>query len=164
MSSEDNNHNGLHLEKKLWYRFVKVIYFVFFFLFVLFVVMLASSERPYVNVDSNKSLITCNNGKIYSAGKNSIYLDSDGSLSDYNEENVRKLCEYDILNDYLDKYKRPENVNYKLNVGYYGSWEEVIKILVIGEIIVFLVFEIIKRVFLYIAVGKSMIPKVLSDD
>lgn len=166
MSSEDTSHNNLQLEKRLWYRFVKVVYILVYLLFLLLVVFLGYSDKPYTYIDSDKSLIVCSNTKAYPAGKNSIYIDSDGSLSDYNDEDARKLCEYDIIKDYSDKYETPSYKNYEVKVVHStrGSWESVLTTFLIGIAIVYTIFEIIKRVFLYIVVGKSMMPKILSDD
>lgn len=148
-----------NLENKRWYRFLKVVYVFFFVLSIGYVLIIASINKPYTYVDSDKSSIICNNGNGYYAGENSIYIDSDGSLSSYNDEYARKLCYHGTI--YGASSKVPISTNYEVKVVHTteGSWGSAISAFLIGTGIVIVIFEIIKRVFLYIVMGKSFFSK-----
>ena len=156
------------LEKKIWYRFIKVIYVTSYILAFLLVALLSYPQKPYTYADPNKSLIECANGRTYSEAQAGVSLYSlnstDGSLLESaarEDQKIRKLCEYNIVSDYLNQYETPQFNNYTTEIKYStsGSWESVIYWLIGGAIVVFIIFEIIRRVFLYVAVGKEVMAK-----
>src|SRR3989344_3044610 len=142
------------LEKKAWYRLIKVVYFIIYSMAILLVVLIASGYKPYTYIDNDKSLIICNNNKIYSAGKNNIYINLDGTLFDYSDFQTKKLCSQDP--DFI-----PDKKNYTLRLEHTtrGSWTSVIEVFLIETGVVIIIFELIKRIFLYITIGKSFLPK-----
>lgn len=80
--------------------------------------------RPYQFIDHNKTKILCfKNNASYEIGPNLIYI-LDEKPDPVTEKNIRKLCEYAIINDSQDVLKTPEKVNYALSVSYEkeGNW------------------------------------------
>jgi predicted nucleic acid-binding Zn ribbon protein len=86
-------------ELKAWYRFLKVVYVLLFIVSVGFVCIVAFTTIPQRTLDGNLSMIKCENGKSYAPAKNSIYVYGD-SLSYYDDQDARILCEYDSTNYY----------------------------------------------------------------
>lgn len=148
----------LNLEEKVWYRLVKVIYIFFYIVACLIVALMAYSERPRTFVDSDRSFIICSNGisSAYAAGKHRIGIGADGSVYSWDEPDAHKLCAYGIIDDYRNQYATPPEKNYSVRVAYrhVGSRNAVLKVLVYGFLIVILTLEVIKRTFLYVAVGQ----------
>lgn len=71
-------------------------------------------SRPFKIVDHAKTKIVClKNNLTYDTGPNLFFLlqDNPGPMTD---KNIRKLCEYSILEDRQDLYKAPTNLNYRL--------------------------------------------------
>lgn len=100
--------------------------FVFFYLL-----------RPFTIIDHFKTKVVCNtNNATYEIGPNLIYI-FDDKPDGRTEKNIRKLCEYAIINDYNDTYKTPENKNYRLATQYvsYGSWGDTVLITTIMIIV-----------------------------
>jgi len=97
-------------------------------LFVFFIFL------PYKFIDHNKTKILCfKNNASYEIGPNLIYI-LDEKPDPITEKNIRKLCEYAIINDSQDVYKTPEKINYTLSVGYEkeGSWGDVVLISIVA--------------------------------
>jgi len=75
-------------------------------------------SRPYTIIDHNKSNIICtNSNKTYELGPNFFYLFGN-TFDPLIDSNIRKLCEYEIINDYQNTFKTPDNVNYKISPVY----------------------------------------------
>jgi len=146
------------LEKKAWYRALKVIYIVIIVIAVLAIGAISWSTKPEKNLDGDKSSISCNNGKSYAPSRNSIYIyGSDLSSSD--DEHARILCEYDSTNYYSSYFSGYIQKNYTFVPVYedmkYGSW---IGYTILAFFILWLVSYLIKIGFFYIAVGDK--PKI----
>ena len=111
---------------------------------------------PYEYLDDWNSTIVCASGKAYPSARNSIYA-SEGRLSDDNDISARKLCAYDVIQDYTNQYKTPKEKNYKLItlLATRGSYKEAEKILFWGLLAVYLFGELIRRSFIYVVVGRS---------
>lgn len=80
--------------------------------------------RPYSFIDHRKTKIICNKNNVsYDIGPNLIFA-FDQKLDPLTDKNVRKLCEYAIINDDQDTYKTPSKINYRLELEHQkeGSW------------------------------------------
>ncbi|MBI2641193.1 hypothetical protein HYW87_01190 [Candidatus Roizmanbacteria bacterium] len=68
--------------------------------------------RPFMYIDNDHSYILCNKDKIrYELGPNVIFA-IDKKLDPFNDAKARKLCEHQIIRDYINSYPVPEKINY----------------------------------------------------
>ena len=147
------------MEKKAWYRALKVIYIVIIVIAVLAIGAISWSAKPTKTLDGYNSSIACNNGKSYAPSKNNIYPYSwESGLSSSDDKDARILCKYDTLNFYSHSTEYIEK-NYTFIPVYddmkYGSW---IGYTILAFFILWLVSYLIKIGFFYIAVGDK--PKI----
>lgn len=163
--ASENKHASVHkslkrtdLEKKAWYRALKVIYIVIIVIAVLAIGAVSWSSKPEKSLDGEKSIIACNNGKSYAPSRNSIYLYGE-DLSFYDDEHARILCKYDSTSYYSSYFSGYIEKNYTFNPVYedmkYGSW---IGYTILAFFILWLVSYLIKIGFFYIAIGEK--PKI----
>ena len=136
------------------------------FLYIVCIVLVvgyAYTDLPHDYLDDWNSTIVCANGKAYPSGKNSIYV-SEGQLSDDGDASARKLCAYEVIQDYTDRYKTPKEKNYKLVTLFatQGGYKEAGQVLFWGFLVVYLVGELTRRSFLYIAVGRPFFHGLIS--
>lgn len=99
---------------------------------------------PYKFVDHENSRIIClNNHQSYTIGPNLFYLFSTEFDSNI-DKNVRKLCEFGIINDFQDTYKTPNRQNYQLQIvqKYSNGWGDALLIGV--SVFLFIYFALIK--------------------
>lgn len=150
-----------NLEDKLLYRLVKVIYIIVFLLSGLIAIFIGWESRPQPEVDDEKSRIACDNGKNYKLSANRIYVYSvdTTSLSNYQDEEARKLCQYGVLNDYSTSYRNlatPTHQNYQLKIveGTRGSWTNAILWWVLGIAGSYVALNLIRETINYILFGK----------
>lgn len=148
----NNEHTSVkYLDTKVWFRALKVIYIFCYFTAFSLILLLGYSMKPYKSIDTDKSVIRCTNGKIFRAGKNGVLI-IDGNppyLYSADDEKARKSCASNT--SFL-----PDEKNYSLDVKYetINSWSSVFSFILIAIPIVIVIFEIIKRVFLYVTIGK----------
>jgi len=150
-----------YLNSKMWYRFIKVIY-----LLILFIGLVGYSISIFVfyspKYDNNKSYIKCANGKNFILSQNEINLYSD-FMWDSDMEKAKSLCFDGIVNFTTDKYgqTRLGHTSETDNSGKYElvsiytnrNWIATIGFTLLSIISNLLVFEAIRRVFYYIALG-----------
>lgn len=111
--------------------FSMMLYFLYIFLYcILFSLSFTVFYilRPYRFVDHNSSKVICDKNNIrYEIGPNLLFIFND-KFDAQTDKNVRKLCEYAIINDYQDTYKTPSSINYQLDLAYEidGGWENVL--------------------------------------
>lgn len=152
------------LERKIWYRIAKTIYIAAYILVVVIIFFFGYLSKPYTDVDPLSSVVTCNNGRKLAPNKDALIF-KDGTLGYSNDQEVRKLC-FDPITEgatpvgtilSASEWEELYEKNYTVQVGYKtkGSWTNPLKFWGIGLAITFLFFEIIKRTFLYIAIGKK---------
>ena len=155
MFNDDDRNNPW--ESRMWFRLSKVVYFLIFIAALLFVVVLAYSQLPtsHTYIDSTKTRFICNNGQSY--GNKKIFVTKESDLSSYEDTALRLKCEYGDSDQ--NKKREIPNKNYTIKffetTNSYGGWDAVLATLLIGLPIVIIVFEIIKRLFLYITIGKN---------
>lgn len=146
------------LEKKAWYRFIKVIYFGLYAAAVLLVLFVCWTEKPFNSVDDKRSTIWCRDGKVYSnsnfiTGLEYLYDGSD------NDNRLRVLCRSGYMVNAVAALKYPEAIdkNYSLRLSYkkIGTWQQVFNVGFIGLGVVVFLFEGIRWIFFYIALGKQ---------
>lgn len=164
----DTNHLK-ELEKKAWFRFLKLCYIFVYILAVAFVMVLAYGDLPRDYLDNWGSRIVCNSGMVYETSKNSIYP-VNGNLDQEEDAKARKLCAYDItrrMNEMIpppppgfvlegSAVPAPTEKNYKLVTERKtrGSYKEVAKTLIWGLGTILFLGEVVRRSFLYVVAGK----------
>ncbi|OGK08674.1 hypothetical protein A2767_01235 [Candidatus Roizmanbacteria bacterium RIFCSPHIGHO2_01_FULL_35_10] len=82
--------------------------------------------QPYQFIDHNKTKVICNkNNASYDIGPNLIHI-LDRKPDSISDKDIRKLCEYSLINDTQDVLRTPEKINYKIAVNYEheGNWLE----------------------------------------
>lgn len=150
----------LNLEKKAWFRTLKVFYILFILLVLGGIIAVSISSIPRKTLNGDISSIACDNGKSYSPSKNQIYVyGTQKELDSYDDEKARILCKYDTLNFYAHTNEFIGK-NYQFKPFYnkvedVGSW---LGYTGLAFLIAIIVFKIIKIVFFYIAIGEK--PKI----
>lgn len=106
-------------------------------------------------MDEGSSFINCDNGQKYKVEDVSYVLTSN-KLDDYEDKEARKLCAYG-KDDLFSPV--PTSINYSLDLKIDNrfAWTKGAKNIFFGLLIVFIVFELIKRTFLYIAAGRPFL-------
>lgn len=148
------------LEKRIWFRAIKVVYIIAYILSIFAVFGIGYSDKPYQSYDYDKSYVVCNDGVLkgnsYILNKNSIFVIS-GSLDSSAQKDARKLCAYNKINIGFDESKYPDPIinNYTYVPVYetVGSWWKVVGYIALGLIIVLFSFWLIKGIFYYIVLG-----------
>lgn len=150
---KSHNPKRVELEKKAWFRGIKVLYIVAIGIAILAIGGASLSSKPTRNLDGEKSSIACNNGKFYAPAKNSIWVIGE-NLDSTDDEHARILCKYDTLafyshSEYIEK-------NYTFNPAYkdseYGSW---MGYTVLAFFILWVLSYLVKIGFFYIAIGEK---------
>lgn len=91
----------------------KLLIYIFFYLLALSMSLgVLRFFMPYFYVENNTSRIICANGSGFDSGPNLIFALS-GRLDSFNDAKARKLCEYNIIRDYINSYKSPDKINYQ---------------------------------------------------
>lgn len=166
------------LESKVWFRFLKVIFVFAYLATFLAVLVFAYFSKPYAVTDEYNSRIVCDNGKVYKAGDNggidpgqALAEQLGGKRVDLNGATPEKdkatlLClgyEHGFVPDFLTDAEmsklQSQTPPYKVEIvkKTEGSWWSFIGYTILALFIVVLIFEVIKRSFLYIAVGKKFL-------
>lgn len=148
------------LEKRVWYRAVKVLYIIAYIIVISLVLFFAYDSKPTQVYDYDNSYIRCNSGEgkgnSYPLNKNNIFI-YDGNLDEYDARDARKLCEYDKIGIGFDERNYPDPIitNYTFVPIYKteGNWWSVVKYGSLGLIAVAFIFWLIKGIFYYIVVG-----------
>lgn len=157
------------LNKKTWYRLIKVFY-VGCFLFITFLsVFLVSSEFQPTQI-YDKSYIQCANGKkldqdyLSSAGVSSVY-----SVT-YNTEAIKKTKFFCLLGEQNDvstmDLLRSDLTEYKdsdvFEIVYFiepRNWTATVGYTLLSIIVTMVLFEIVRRIFYYVVLGKFIPEK-----
>jgi len=157
-----------NLESKIWFRFLRVV-FIFIYLLCFYVVLVSAyNSKPYTVIDSYNSLIVCDNGTRYKAGKNNIdgkeawagqlitteqdYM-TDQQLNEYEAKiQATHLCQSESVFIPDDPPYRVELVRETV-----GNWWSFIGYTVLALFTVVVIFELIKRSFFYIVIGKRFL-------
>ncbi len=144
------------LEKRAWYRAIKVVYIVIVIIAIILVAGISWSEKPEKTIDGYNSIISCSNGKSYAPSKNQIYLyNYETELNYSDDKDARILCKYDTLSFYKYSDEFIEK-NYTFIPDYndvdYGSW---IGYMLLSFAILWVVSYLIKIGFFYIAIGEK---------
>jgi len=142
------------LKEKTWYRFLKVIYALAFIIIIVFAVALIfDSTSP--RYDNDNSYIKCNNGKEFKLSelnKNGTHIS--GPYIDTGED---RLLNFDCI--WRGASADPNIKGYKF-IGIYTArnWFKIMWQSLLSIAIALIIFEVIKRIFYYILLGKFM-PK-----
>jgi hypothetical protein len=155
--NEISSSKHINLEKKAWYRTLKVFYIIFILIVVGIIIAVSVSSIPKKSINGNTSSIACDNGKSYAPARNQIYLYGDQeTLDSYDDEKARVLCKYDTLNFYAHSDEFIAK-NYQFYPVYdkaegVGSW---LGYTGLAFLIAIIVFKLIKIAVLYIAIGQK---------
>ena len=120
----------------------KIFYSVVLGLLISFFLSILYLFKPYSFIDHSKSRVVCQKNNVtYDLGPNLILV-LDKNLDKSTDKNVRKLCEYAIINDYQDAFKTPPGINYQPAFAYEkaGSWGDAV---LIGTITFLLIISIV---------------------
>lgn len=170
-----------HLNSKAWYRLIKVIYLavILIALGISTTVIVEANSRRF---DNKNSYITCNDGRKFYLKDTSVHL-SGGYVPSYYESDVRHLCltnselgdkaknkypaQYsDLTNEEIGRRLRDNNAlfiesvnvqtkNYNLTSIYKErNWLMTIGKAILAGAIILLAFEIFRRIFYYIILGR----------
>ena len=147
----------MNYENNFVYRLIQFLYVSIFILGIILVVYIGYQGKPHEVVSNQKSYLECTNGKTISFESANIFVfDKTQPLASYEDINARKACEYNIKDDYSNKYKTPA-LNYKAKVvsEIQGSWEDVIAWWFGGLVVIFFGLNIAKESLLYVFIGKK---------
>ncbi len=174
------------LNKKWWYRLLKVFYVLIFLLALGVAVAIILDElAPYMTTDMGSSTVKCLSGneKTFSFREVNTLTSTDLSedkylilskaakLCELKAENGDKLSEYDFMNIYRQDKKLHETLSNYIDNSHkitfrqkqVNSWFDVIGASILSFISILLIFEVIKRIFYYIVLG-SLRPKKNESD
>lgn len=157
--SDQINKNGLSridLEKKPWYRALKLLFISVIVIAALFIGIISFSVKPEKSIDGHNSLIVCNNGKSYAPDANRIYIYGAADvLSSYDDKNARILCQYDSLN-FSQHYSEFILKNYTFSPVFEESQEsEWIGYTLLAYFVLWIIILIIRAGFFYITTGNK---------
>lgn len=143
------------LNKKAWWRFLKVVYIAVWLLAIFIVGVIAYFELPYSEVSYYWVGFKCNNGESWNFRPSKpVYVLDDPDFSDDDEENARKTCVYggEWMKNKEHKAASLPDKNYTLHHIYdnYGSSERFWWTAVIGFAVIFIMIETIKSAALYV--------------
>ncbi len=146
------------LNSKIWYRLLKVIYI--FFILVFAIGALVGGYLVSREADSKKTMIICEDGNEYNASKENIHI-YDSYISQSDLKDAQKLCQFKgDIKLYLGESNLvvPENNN--PHIKFIPKFNMVFATLIgIGYLaLVLLGFEILRRIFYYVVLGKIVPP------
>jgi hypothetical protein len=173
----ENKKTISHLNGKAWYRLVKVVFFLALLIALGIFNLIAFSSKPYTTTDEYNSKIVCNNGKDYIAGNNGIDIYK-AIADEFNRPRESSYILYDVIgtdhpnnatvlcwggssfvpeaisnDDWLTLTSSTPQYKVELAKKTVGNWWGFLELLVIGNIVILLIFEVIRRVFYYIVLG-----------
>ena len=145
------------LEDKAWFRFLKVIYILAFLFASATILFTAWSYKPYKVIDGSETKFGCVYGtdlldKLHARKITSVSSYFDGYIS--NEQNQSEIL--NKLLGFCSSNYSPGGINFdgfKEKNQY--SWALVLKIILIGFLCTIVLFEIVKKIFFYIVIGKK---------
>lgn len=162
------------LNEKWWYRLLKVIYIVLLIMFVFSAITLSfSSYSPKKIYDNEKSFIVCDDGREFSLEENNVYLGISGRISTSDDKKFNSWCldgsEEKVENVdgriarlkkslATNKVEKEKNYIFFSSYKIIGDWNNVMLSIFFSMLTIFAVFELFRRIFYYVILGK-MKPK-----
>lgn len=146
-----------NIEDKLLYRLVKVAYIIVLLIGILIVGAIGWSSKPETYIDSDKSSLSCDNGKKYTLDSLGIYLITDDTrLDTYDDRRAKIACTYGVKDDYITQYKLPSVANYQVNYvnSIRGSWKSALFWWLLGFLGAYITLNLIRETLNYILFGK----------
>ncbi len=160
------------LESKVWFRFLKVVFVFVYIATLILVVLFAYSLKPYTTIDNDNSFIVCINGTKYNAGANGIdafeaeaerlgatQVYTNGFVPDTTaKEKANELC---LGTNTLGRGLFADVPQYTVELANktVGNWWSFAGYTALALFIVIVVFELIKRSFFYIAIGRKFFSR-----
>ncbi|MFA6404606.1 MAG: hypothetical protein WCW03_01235 [Candidatus Paceibacterota bacterium] len=167
--NENNNITNEHekiknLESKIWFRLLKVIFIFVYLAIFLFLLVFAYSSKPYAIIDEYNSVIVCDNGTRYKAGDNGINAEEawaeqlGATRVDLNGLTPTKIQATHLCLGYSEGKIGfiPDIPPYKVEIvrKTVGDWSSFIGYTALVLFVTIIVFELVKRSFFYIVLGK----------
>ena len=137
------------LNKKWWYRLIKVVFVVFFIGIIMAGVMIVAGEYS-PSFDNKASYALCKDGNKVGLDENSIYLNS-SFISNTNDKTIKKRCGTTFT---LEEIKKRVPSYELVSVYKSRNWLAVVGFSLLLVFITIIVAEIIRRIFYYIILGK----------
>lgn len=162
-----------YLNNKMWYRFLKVAFALFFLFVVAFPIGFTIDEYlPEKVIDKDKTEIICKYGnkKTLSPKMLDLYMYDGWKASSYDNEKILRLCNAENEKIEVKNFSTDEMVQANLKdfigAGFEvkpiykmeGSYLKIILYSLLSLVITLIVFEIFRRIFYYIVLGKAF-PK-----
>lgn len=152
------------LNQKVWYRTLKVLYIIFFVsTFSISVYAIFDTHEQKIN--SKESYILCRDNKKILINESNSKSSIGSNIGYMRDEEIDNICFANISAvtfspDYPNTLKKLEakNLNYQLVIVYERYWSNIIAFILFAAAINLFVFELIKRIFYYIILGK-IIPE-----
>jgi len=167
------------LESRFFYRLVKVVYYTFLFLFLGLAFFFGQEAMPKTYVDNDKSYLVCETGlylfndvgiSFWNKNNSEKYLYSDAEVEKKATEACLKRTEFGVheTKETTPESERAEKMRKKLlsesNHKPYtfsiefktiGSWKEVFEWWLAGGGLIYIILNIIKETFIYLAFGRK---------
>ncbi|KKS26284.1 MAG: hypothetical protein UU87_C0003G0204 [Parcubacteria group bacterium GW2011_GWA2_42_11] len=143
------------LNSKAWYRLLKVFFIlVFIFIIVAYVEMISTKMMDNINLE--KSTIKCESGNKETSLKDAGILPSIYYIDSHTDYLIRTRCGKIKFIPSENKFSNIINNegDYSVDLIYYNDWIGMIVRITIFIILLSAIFEIIRRIFYYIALGK----------
>lgn len=163
------------LNSRIWYRLLKVIYIVSLFVVTTITVFITYTYHEPTSafkvVDHRNTKIICNYGnkRTFIAGENEIYFAPADFSAEYFPNNIREsvneLCDItqEIVFELMDADMRSEATmplfTVKEKYESIGGYAPFIFIMILETGIIFVIFELMKRAFYYVAIGTMKPPR-----
>ncbi len=157
-----------HLNTKIWYRFLKVVYsFAIVIISLIAIILIYQEKSQEIKlVDNNKTIILCNYGnkKQFTASQAGIYLTTFETESNFlsNDDRIalEEFCQVsqaeenfvsDAITNHTDNVKKLFTITPIIKNE--GGIISVLGYSILTLITILIIFEVIKRVFYYIFLG-----------
>lgn len=158
------------LNNKIWYRFLKVIYVLFYILIIIgwISLILLNPDMSIKDIDQNKTTISCiGSDKKFSPKNLGVQIDQSMFKNDSNNYTNLSYIN-DPLNEVCKKLNLPtiKSADGKFTVlsplyeikPQYTYFNDTTLIFAISLLSIFIIFEVIRRIFYYIILG-TISPK-----
>lgn len=147
------------LNSKIWYRTLKV-FFILVFLFIVAIYIGIISSKLAHTINLEKSTIKCELGNEVLSLKDAGILGPIHYIDTFVDDLIRIKCG---KIDFIPSENRFSNLNnegnYSTNLIYDNNWVGIIVRIIVFTTLLAILFEIIRRIFYYIVLGKIRPPK-----
>ena len=169
----EQNNKLSELETKAWFRLLKLMFVITYMATFILVVLFFTYNKPYSIIDDFNSIIVCDNGVRYRALENGVdpeqalfgvgttisreefnkrYSQQSQEFLTSNKSKATLLCLGDKQVHFI-----PDVAPYKVEIvkKTVGNWGSFIGYTALVLFVIVIIFELIKRSFFYIVIGKK---------